>query len=133
MGPSTLHRLFKIFNMKIYFIIVSFLIVYTLNAQAVLPHALLINNNAYPSTITANTSFNFESAVSGLTANTYPAIKSDFSFNFTYETPYTIQFWVTKLVQKTASRGFIGFTTATDGLTYTAGSFLFYEFSGDVL
>ena len=133
MDPSILHRLFKIFNMKIYFTIVGFLIVYFLNAQAVLPHALLINNNAYPSTITANTSFNFESAVSGLPANTYPAIKSDFSFNFTDETPYTIQFWVTKLVQKTASRGFIGFTTATDGLSYSTGSFLFYEFSGDVL
>ena len=63
MGPSILHRLFKIFNMKIYFTIVSFLIVYTLNAQAVLPHALLINNNAYPSTITANTAFNFESEI----------------------------------------------------------------------
>jgi hypothetical protein len=119
--------------MKLYFLIVSFFVVRLLNAQAILPHALLINNNAYPSTITANTSFDFESAVSGLPANTYPAIKSDFSFNFTDATPYTIQFWVTKLVQKTASRGFIGFTTATDGLSYTAGSFLFYEFVGDVL
>ena len=55
MGPLILHRLFKIFNMKLYFIIVSFFIVSLLNAQAILPHALLINNNAYPSTITANT------------------------------------------------------------------------------
>ncbi len=73
MGPPILHRLFKIFNMKTYCTIVGFFIVYLLNAQAVLPHALLINNNAYPSTITANTAFNFESATSGLTANTYPA------------------------------------------------------------
>ena len=55
MGPPILHRLFKIFNMKTYCTIVCVLIGYLLNAQAVLPHALLINNNAYPSTITANT------------------------------------------------------------------------------
>ena len=98
-----------------------------------MPQGLIHNNNAYPTTIGANASFKIESATSGLAINTYPAIKSDFSFNFTNTTPYTIQFWVAKTVSNTASRGFIGFTTAADGLSYSAGSVLFYEYSGSVL
>jgi len=98
-----------------------------------MPQGLIHNNNAYPTSIGANASFDIESATSGLATNTYPAIKSDFSFNFTNTTPYTIQFWVLKKVQNTTSRGFIGFTTAADGLSYSTGSVLFYEFSGSIL
>ena len=118
--------------MKLYFIILSFFLVGYANAQ-IMPQTFISNNNAYPTSLGANASFDIESATSGLAANTYPAIKSDFSFNFTNTTPYTIQFWVAKKVSNTASRGFIGFTTAADGLSYSAGSVLFYEFSGSIL
>ena len=118
--------------MKLYFIILSFFLVGYANAQ-IMPLPFISNNNAYPTSLGANASFDIESATSGLAANTYPAIKSDFSFNFTNTTPYTIQFWVAKKVSNTASRGFIGFTTAADGLSYSAGSVLFYEFSGSIL
>ena len=118
--------------MKLYFIILSFFLVGYANAQ-IMPQTFISNNNAYPTSLGANASFDIESATSGLAANTYPAIKSDFSFNFTNTTPYTIQFWVAKKVQNTTSRGFIGFTTAADGLSYSAGSVLFYEFSGSIL
>ena len=123
---------FKTFNMKLYFIILSFFLVGYANAQ-IMPLPFISNSNAYPTSLGANASFDIESATSGLAANTYPAIKSDFSFNFTNTTPYTIQFWVAKKVSNTASRGFIGFTTAADGLSYSAGSVLFYEFSGSIL
>ena len=123
---------FKTFNMKLYFIILSFFLVGYANAQ-IMPQTFISNNNAYPTSLGANASFDIESATSGLATNTYPAIKSDFSFNFTNTTPYTIQFWVAKKVSNTASRGFIGFTTAADGLSYSAGSVLFYEFSGSIL
>jgi len=118
--------------MKLYFIILGFFLVGYTNAQ-IMPLPFIANGNAYPTSIGANASFDIESATSGLAANTYPAIKSDFSFNFTNTTPYTIQFWVSKKVQNTTSRGFIGFTTAADGLSYSAGSVLFYEFNGSVL
>ena len=118
--------------MKLYFIILSFFLVGYANAQ-IMPQTFISNNNAYPTSLGANASFDIESATSDLAANTYPAIKSDFSFNFTNTTPYTIQFWVAKKVSNTASRGFIGFTTAADGLSYSAGSVLFYEFSGSIL
>jgi len=118
--------------MKLYFIILSFFLLGYANAQ-IMPLPFIANGNAYPTSIGANASFDIESVTSGLAANTYPAIKSDFSFNFTNTTPYTIQFWVSKKVQNTTSRGFIGFTTAADGLSYSAGSFLFYEFSGSIL
>jgi len=118
--------------MKLYFIILSFFIVGYANAQ-IIQQSFIANGNAYPTSIGANASFDIESVTSGLAANTYPAIKSDFSFNFTNTTPYTIQFWVAKKVSNTASRGFIGFTTAADGLSYSAGSVLFYEFSGSIL
>lgn len=123
---------FKTFNMKLYFIILSFFLVGYANAQ-IMPLPFISNSNAYPTSLGANASFDIESATSGLAANTYPAIKSDFSFNFTNTTPYTIQFWVAKKVSNSAFRGFIGFTTAADGLSYSAGSVLFYEFSGSIL
>jgi Concanavalin A-like lectin/glucanases superfamily len=123
---------FKTFKMKLYFIILSFFLVSFSNAQ-IIQQSFIANGNAYPTSIGANASFDIESVTSGLAANTYPAIKSDFTFNFTNTTPYTIQFWVSKKVSNTASRGFIGFTTAADGLSYSAGSFLFYEFSGSTL
>lgn len=123
---------FKTFNMKLYFIILSFFLVGYANAQ-IMPLPFISNSNAYPTSLGANASFDIESATSGLAANTYPAIKSDFSFTFTNTTPYTIQFWVAKKVSNSAFRGFIGFTTAADGLSYSAGSVLFYEFSGSIL
>jgi len=118
--------------MKLYFIILSFFLVGYANAQ-IMPLPFIANGNAYPTSIGANASFDIESVTSGLAANTYPAIKSDFSFNFTNTTPYTFQFTVTKLVQNNASSGFIGFTTSAEGLNYSAGSFLFYEYSGNFL
>ena len=118
--------------MKLYFIILSFFVVVYASAQ-IMPQTFIANNNAYPTSLGANASFDIESATSGLAANSYPAIKSDFSFTFTNTTPYTIQFWIAKKVSNSASRGFIGFTTAADGLSYSAGSFLFYEFSGSAL
>jgi len=118
--------------MKLYFIILSFFLLGYANAQ-IMPLPFIANGNAYPTSIGAIASFDIESATSGLATNTYPAIKSDFSFNFTNTTPYTFQFWVSKKVQNTTSRGFIGFTTASDGLSYSAGSFLFYEYSGSIL
>ena len=77
---------FKTFNMKLYFIILSFFLVGYANAQ-IMPQTFISNNNAYPTSLGANASFDIESATSGLAANTYPAIKSDFSFNFTNTTP----------------------------------------------
>ena len=132
MGLLILHLQFKTFNMKLYFIILSFFVVVYASAQ-IMPQTFIANNNAYPTSLGANASFDIESATSGLAANSYPAIKSDFSFTFTNTTPYTIQFWIAKKVSNSASRGFIGFTTAADGLSYSAGSFLFYEFSGSAL
>jgi len=123
---------FKTFKMKLYFIILSFFLLGYANAQ-IIPLPFIANNNAYPTSIGANASFDIESATSGLATNTYPAIKSDFSFNFTNTTPYTFQFTVTKLVQNNASSGFIGFTTSAEGLNYSVGSFLFYEYSGSFL
>ncbi len=119
--------------MKLLFILMSMLIGVFSNAQVILPQALIANNNVYPATISANTSFSIESVTSGLTENTYPAIKSEFSWSFNNTTAYTIQFWVTKLSQSNTSRGFIGFTTAADGLSYAANSFLFYEHNGSTL
>jgi hypothetical protein len=118
--------------MKLYFIFLSFFVVGYASAQ-IMPQTFIANNNAYPTSLGANASFDIESATSGLATNSYPAIKSDFSFTFTNTTPYTIQFWIAKKVSNSASRGFIGFTTAADGLSYSAGSFLFYEFSGSAL
>jgi hypothetical protein len=112
--------------MKLYFIIVSFLVVGFSNAQ-VLPQALIANNNAYPTTFSSNTSISFQSVEYPSTL-TNPALKSNFSFNFSNTTPYTMQFMVNKKFNAYSS-GFIGFTTAADGLSYSTGSFLFYEFN----
>ena len=71
---------FKTFNMKLYFIIVSLLVVGFSNAQ-VLPQALIVNNNAYPTTFSSNTSLSFQSVNYPATL-TNPALKSNFSFNF---------------------------------------------------
>ena len=117
---------FKTFNMKLYFIIVSLLVVGFSNAQ-VLPQALIVNNNAYPTTFSSNTSLSFQSVNYPATL-TNPALKSNFSFNFSNTTPYTMQFMVSKKFNAYSS-GFIGFTTAEDGLSYSTGCFLFYEFN----
>ena len=117
---------FKTFNMKLYFIIVSLLVVGFSNAQ-VLPQALIVNNNAYPTTFSSNTSLSFQSVNYPATL-TNPALKSNFSFNFSNTTPYTMQFMVSKKFNA-YSGGFIGFTTSADGLSYSTGSFLFYEFN----
>jgi hypothetical protein len=112
--------------MKLYFIIVSLLVVGFSNAQ-VLPQALIVNNNAYPTTFSSNTSLSFQSVNYPATL-TNPALKSNFSFNFSNTTPYTMQFMVSKKFNAYSS-GFIGFTTAEDGLSYSTGCFLFYEFN----
>ena len=129
MAQPILHLQFKIFNMKLYFIILN-LFVSIFSFAQIMPVPLIVNNNAYPTTISANTSFNIESSTSGLNSNQYPAIISDFSWNFNSNSPYTIQFWVTRLNQNGSNRGFIGFTNASDGLSYSPDSFMFYEFSG---
>ena len=129
MAQPILHLQFKIFNMKLYFIILN-LFVSIFSFAQIMPVPLIVNNNAYPTTISANTSFNIESSTSGLNSNQYPAIISDFSWNFNSNSPYTIQFWVTRLNQNGSNRGFIGFTNASDGLSYSPDSFRFYEFSG---
>ena len=129
MAQPILHLQFKIFNMKSYFIILN-LFVSIFSFAQIMPVPFIANNNAYPTTISANTSFNIESSTSGLNSNQYPAIISDFSWNFNSNSPYTIQFWVTRLNQNGSNRGFIGFTNASDGLSYSPDSFMFYEFSG---
>ena len=113
--------------MKLYFIILSFFIVGYASAQ-IMPPTFIANNNTYPASISSNTSFAIQSVTSGLTANSYPAIKSEFSWTFNNTTPYTIQFMVTKTGQTTTNGGFIGFTTAVNGLSYSSS--MFYEFNG---
>ena len=129
MAQLILHLQFKTFNMKLYCIILSFFLVAFANAQ-IMPQTFIANNNAYPATISSNTSLSIQSNIYPvLTSGYYPAIKSDFSFNFSNTTPYTIQFMVNKQYNPYTARGFIGFTTAADGLSYSTGSFLFYEFN----
>ena len=133
MAQPILHLQFKIFNMKLYLILLSFLIVGFVDAQ-IMPQSFIINNNAYPiNTSGADVAFNFESAISTVIATTYPAIKSNFSFNFSNTTPYTIQFLVNKVVSNNTRFGFIGFTTATNGFSYDPASFLFYQFDNGVI
>ena len=91
MAQTILRQLFKIFNMKLLFILMSMFIGVFSNAQVILPQALFANNNVYPATISANTSFSIESATSGLTLNTYPAIKSEFSWSFNNEFGFIIR------------------------------------------
>lgn len=117
---------FKTFNMKLYLIILSFFVVELSNAQ-ILPQQFIANNNAYPTTFSSNTSLSFQSVNYPATL-TNPALKSNFSFNFSNTTPYTMQFMVSKKFNAYSS-GFIGFTTAEDGLSYSTGCFLFYEFN----
>ena len=133
MAQPILHLQFKIFNMKLYLILLSFLIVGFVDAQ-IMPQSFIVNNNAYPISISgADVAFNFESAISTVIATTYPAIKSNFSFNFSNTTPYTIQFLVNKVVSNNTRFGFIGFTTATNGFSYDPASFLFYQFDNGVI
>jgi hypothetical protein len=112
--------------MKLYLIILSFFVVVLSNAQ-ILPQQFIANNNAYPTTFSSNTSLSLQSVIFASTLNN-PAFKSNFSFNFSNTTPYTMQFMVNKKYNAYSS-GFIGFTTAADGLSYSTGSFLFYEFN----
>ncbi len=133
MDQPILHLQFKIFKMKFYLVTLSFFLIGITHAQ-VMPQSFITNNNAYPiSTSGANVAFNFESAISTVVANTYPAIKSDFSFNFSNTTPYTIQFFFNKVVSNNTRFGFIGFTTATNGFSYDPACFLFYEFQNGVM
>ncbi len=127
MGQLILRQQFKIFKMKFHLFILSFIIVGYSNAQ-IMPPTFIANNNTYPASISSNTSFAIQSATSGLTSNSYPAIKSEFSWTFNNTTPYTIQFMVTKTGQTTTNGGFIGFTTAVNGLSYSSS--MFYEFNG---
>jgi hypothetical protein len=137
MAQPILHLQYKTFNMKFHLVILSFFLIGVTHAQ-IMPQSFISNNNAYPiSTSGADVAFNFESAISTVVAkvvaNTYPAIKSDFSFNFSNTTPYTIQFFFNKVVSNNTRFGFIGFTTATNGFSYDARSFLFYEFQSGVI
>ena len=94
MAQPILHLQFKIFNMKLYLIILSLFFVEIVHSQ-VLPQALLVNNNAYPTTISANASFDLLPTVQDLqTKSPYPNIVSDFTFSFTESSAYTIQFLV---------------------------------------
>ena len=87
MAQPISHLQFKTFNMKLYLILLSFLIVGFVDAQ-IMPQSFIVNNNAYPiNTSGADVAFNFESAISTVIATTYPAIKSNFSFNFSNTTP----------------------------------------------
>jgi len=127
-----LHLQFKTFSMKILLSTLNFFIVVFLNAQ-IMPLPFITNNNSYSTTINADASFDIESATSGLAANTYPAIKTDFTFNFTNSTPYTIQYIFNKVVNTSTTRGFIGFSSSVDGLTYSEGSMMFYELENGVI
>ena len=133
MAQLILHLQFKTFNMKLYLVVLSFFSIGVTHGQ-IMPQSFIANNNAYPiNTSGADVSFDLESAISTVIATTYPAIKSDFSFNFSNTTPYTIQFLLNKLVSNNTRFGFIGFTTATNGFSYDAGSFLFYQFENGVI
>jgi hypothetical protein len=131
MAPLISHLRYKIFNMKLYLILLSFLMFGFANTQ-VLPQGLIVNNNAYQTTIGANASINFYSPWFNLESGKYPAIISDYSFNFSNTTPYTIQFIFNKSYNWYSGRGFIGFTNASDGLSYSPESFMFYEFDGSI-
>ena len=91
MARLILHLQYKTFNMKFYLVILSFFLIGFTHAQ-IMPQSFISNNNAYPiSTSGADVAFNFETAISSAAASpsppiksgssTYPAIKSDFSFN----------------------------------------------------
>ena len=80
--------------MKLYLIILSLFIVEIVYTQ-VLPQALLVNNNAYPTTISANASFDLLPVNKNIgTKGPFSNIVSDFTYSFNENTPYTIQFIV---------------------------------------
>ena len=87
MGQLILHLQFKTFSMKLSFSILSFFIVFFSNAQ-IMPLPLIANNNAYPTTINADASMDFKSMTYGQESGTHPAIKTDFTFNFSNTTPF---------------------------------------------
>ena len=96
MGLPILHLQFKIFNMKLYLIIISLFVVEIVHTQ-VLPQALLVNNNAYPTTISANASFDLTPKNKNFDPPfdlPLPHILSDFTFSFNQNTPYTLQYIV---------------------------------------
>ena len=133
MAQPILHLQYKTFNMKFHLVVLSFFLIGMTHAQ-IMPQSFITNNNTYPIiTSGADVAFNFQSAISTVVANTYPAIKSDFSFNFSNTTPYTVQFYFNKVVSNNTRFGFIGFTTATNGFSYDPASFLFYEFQNGVI
>jgi hypothetical protein len=143
MARLILHLQYKTFNMKFYLVILSFFLIAVANGQ-IMPQSFISNNNAYPiSTSGADVAFNFETDISSAAASpsppiksgssTYPAIKSDFSFNLSNTTPYTLQFLFNKVVSNNTTFGFIGFTTATNGFSYDPASFLFYQFENGVI
>jgi len=127
MGQLISHLQFKTFSMKLFFSILSFFIVGFSNAQ-IMPLPLIANNNSYPTAINADASMDFKSMTYGQEPGTHPAIKSDFTFNFSNTTPYSIQFIFNKSFNGFSGMGFIGFTNAADGLSYSPGSFMFYQF-----
>lgn len=139
MGLPILHLQFKIFNMKLYLIIFSLFFFEIIDAQ-VLPQALLVNNNAYPTTISTDASFDFLPTVQSLTTKSpYPNIVSDFTFIFNEINPYTIQFLVKgkslsiirpKLSTLTLNTGFIlGFATSANLEDNNSNIFIGYRIS----
>jgi hypothetical protein len=95
-GQLILHQLFKIFKMKLNLIFLSLFVVEIIQAQ-VLPQALIVNNNTYPTTISANASFDLTPKNRNFDPPydlPLPHILSDFTFSFNQNTPYTLQFLV---------------------------------------
>ena len=139
MAQLILHLQFKIFNMKLYLIFLSFLIVGFVDAQ-ILPQALIVNNNAYPSTISANASFDLLPTVQGIeTKSPYPNIVSNVTISFTESSPFSIQFLVKgksftivypKVTTRTFNTGFIlGFATNNNLEDNNSNIFVGYRIS----
>ena len=134
MAQLILLRQYKTFNMKLYFIIVSFLVVGFSNAQ-VLPQALIVNNNAYPTTISAKASFDLLPVSKNISTNgPFPSIVSDFTYSFNQNTPYTIQFLVKGKSYSSINYSFVLSFAANANLTSDNSNFFinYYIAPGEI-
>jgi hypothetical protein len=94
MAQPILHQQFKIFNMKLYLVTLSFFLIGITHAQ-IMPQSFIANNNAYPTTISANASFDLLPIIENKnTKSPYPNIVSYVTFTFTESSSYSIQFLV---------------------------------------
>lgn len=93
MAPLFLHQRFKIFNVKFIYILSWLLLFIKYSFGQVVPQGL-IHNKAYTETsIFADAQFRlYYNTNGGQNTKPNPSIKSDFSFNFSNNTPYTFQF-----------------------------------------